>query len=41
MERFYDIYFAAFPIGRLDSYKQKVLPLPKRQEQKVSGMCPV
>lgn len=40
-ERFYDIYFAAFPIGRLDSYKQKVLPLPKRQEQKVSGMCPV
>lgn len=40
-ERFYDIYFAAFRIGRLDSYKQKVLPLPKRQEQKVSGMCPV
>ena len=23
-ERFYDIYFAAFRIGRLDSYKQKV-----------------
>jgi hypothetical protein len=39
-ERFYDIYFAAFPIGRLDSYKQKVLPLPKPQEQKVSGICP-
>lgn len=28
-ERFYDIYFAAFPIGRFDSYKQKVLPLAK------------
>lgn len=29
-ERFYDICFAKFPIGRLDSYKQKVLPLAKR-----------
>jgi hypothetical protein len=26
----YTIYFAAFPIGRFDSHKRDVLPLPKK-----------
>ena len=28
--RMYTIYFAAFPIGRFDSYKRVVLPLPQK-----------
>jgi transposase InsO family protein len=29
-DRMYTIYFAAFPIGRFDSHKREVLPLPKK-----------
>ena len=31
-ERFYDIYFAAFRIGRFDSYQRTVLPLAKQAD---------
>ncbi|MGA8872611.1 MAG: IS481 family transposase [Candidatus Acidiferrales bacterium] len=29
-DRIYTVYFAAFPIGRFDSYKRVVLPLPQK-----------
>jgi len=32
-ERMHTIYFAAFPIGRFDSYKRAVLPLAKRADE--------
>ena len=40
-ERSYDIYFATFPIGRFDSAKRVVLPLPKKAgDFKVSAREP-
>jgi hypothetical protein len=36
-ERMYTIYFAAFPLGRFDSYKRTISPLPREDEFKVGA----
>ena len=36
-ERFYTVYFAAFPIAQFDSYRRLILPLPKPKDYVGAG----